>query len=395
QTTDAQTTDAASDARGQLDPALDVRGGACAASPSAGVAPWVWLLALLLVLYRRRRPSRFVGEATLWLLVLAPLMAPAVAHADGFRLDRYRAPPLPEDLLWLERAAPRLRADGAFSRVSIVYADDPLVLGPGSPDAGRSIVSEQLALSLSVGFSAWRRLHVSVAMPVWFQRGDLLEATPGLQRPASPAAGDPVVDVRAVLLDRGAPLELSLALSATIPVGNSAAYAADDGPTFTPRLALGLPFGRLGSFVGLNLGATLRPPARLGVLHVGSELIFALGARIGLTERIAGTIELAGSSVLSRAFDPRHTPLEASVGMRYEHEAGVVLGTGIGVGLSPGYGAPDLRVLFTVGYRYTQGTSTHGQARGSRGRPESFATSAGTSYGRVRSTRAGDHDVGT
>ncbi len=337
---------------------LDVRGGACAISPGVvDPAPALgWLLALLVLLRRRRRAGRRAGVSATMIAVVV-LGYASSAQAQRFRLDRLHAPSLPEDLFWLERPNARPAHDGPFARLTLAYADDPLIVG-GNPASGAgAIVSEQLGVTTSVGYTAWRRAHLSLTVPFWVQGGDGVALPPDGEpyAPGSPALGAPGASLRVRLLEDDAPVELALALSATLPVGDVDALSADDGPTAVPRVLFAVPLGFHDSFVGMSLAVAFRPETRLGLLRIGHELRWVMGGCVGITDTVAVALELAGSTVLAQAFDGRHTPLEATGSMRYRHPVGVTLGLGLGAGLSPGYGAPDARVLATVGYRWIDG----------------------------------------
>jgi MYXO-CTERM domain-containing protein len=319
-----------------------VRGGACRAAPS-GDAPGAGLLLLGLAgLLRRRRRGRRAGPALAAALVLS--LAPT-ARAQGVRLGAAPLPALPDDLLALERAAPEPSALAVGLRAAVGYADDPLV---AVTTVERPIVAERLTLGATASLAAWGRLHVAAGGSMHLQSGLGAGAVvPGDQRLESPAAGDPVVDARVILLDRDEPLELALAATLRLPVGSTAGFAADDATSFAPRVLLGRALDGRGSYLGLSLGVDLRAERSFGDLTVGPALTWALGAAGALGEHAAATVELAGSTVFARAFDGPHTPLEGTVGLRWRQRP-LVVGVGVGVGLSPGFGTPDARARLTV-----------------------------------------------
>lgn len=275
---------------------------------------------------------------------------PDLALAQGFRLDRHRMPPLPGDLLWLERPAPASRGLQPFARLGLAYADDPL----SAQDAAgtrRAGAEEQLAVQVAAGASLGPRVHLVARWALWWQRG--------VWPPGAPLGtvglGDPEIGGRIVLLDREAPLELALAGRLAIPVGEHRDLAADDGPSGGLSLLAGRGLGHHGSFVGLSVGLAFRPSEQVENLRIGHELRWVAGGRLGVTEQVGLTLELAGSTVLVRALDRAHTPLEVTAGADYVHPAGVFLRTGVGAGITPGYGAPDARILLAVGYRRVPG----------------------------------------
>jgi len=318
-----------------------VRGGACRAAPG-GDGPLGWILfAMAWLGLRRRRAARGLAP-----LAVVMVLAASPAEAQGFRLDASSVPALPDDLLALERAAPEPGAAlRPGLRVGRDYADDPLV---AVTSVERPIVAERLTLGAVASVAAWRRLFVSAGGSMHLQSGLGSSAvSPDAQGLESPAAGAPVIDARVVLLDRDEPIELALAATLRLPVGSTSGFGADATTSFAPRVLLARAFDERGSFLGLSLGVDLREEVGLGDLTVGPALTWALGAAGALGEHAAATLELAGSTVLARAFDAAHTPLEGTAGLRW-HQEPFTVAVAVGAGLSPGFGTPDARARLVV-----------------------------------------------
>ena len=333
--------------------ARDIRGGACAVA--AGSRPGGrgagQALALLLIALATRRRRRACLAATL----LAGMLWTTHVQAQGrFRLDRPHTTALPEDLVWLERAGSEIAQDGPFGRLVLAFADDPLV-ATGPEGQEQALVSERRGLQGAAGFTVFRQLHLAVGAPGWVQRGDgvALDADGDAFVPTSPALGDPSVDARWDMWRQDG-VGVGLAVAATLPLGAATALAGDKGPGLLPRVSFAWSPGSGGSFIGANAGLWLRPQARMGELRVGPAARWTIGGQLALSGNLAATLELTASTVLSRAFDARHTPVEAGVGMRHVHPAGLSFGLGLGAGLSGGFGAPDARAFATLGYRFRQ-----------------------------------------
>jgi hypothetical protein len=341
---------AAADGPFDSDSEPHVRGGACTVTAAGRHESARWMLMFVLVIGLRARRRCWPAIV---LLVACAAVVPARAAADGFRADRYHAPVRSEDLFWLERAAPvasHLAVDG---RITLGFADDPIVVSPDRHRAATTaLVGEQLGFYASVGLTLFEHLHVALAAPAWLQAGSgpALSSAGGDFGLTRAAFGDPALDLRLVILDRSAVLELALATNVRAPIGTAGAFAGDRGFSTTPRLLLSRVIGTNG-FVGAMVGFALRPEARLGDLTVNDEFVWTAGALLAASERIGVTLEAAGSTVVARALDAQHTPLEATVGVRYTHPSGVTFASGLGAGLTSGYGAPDARVLLSIAAR--------------------------------------------
>ena len=324
-------------------------GGACSASGGRSAGPFavLWLVLLVLGLALRRR-SLARAVAVLALVVAAPTLA----RADGFRLDRHRAPTMPEDLLWAERAA--VGGDRSpFGRITLDFSDDPLVTRDADGNQHEKVIDHQIGLHLSGGVSLLDRLHLAFALPMFFQATDAVEPETGmrLQDPDEWGLGDLMVDARYVLLDRDQPVELAVGLTLGAPIGNGEALAADETVTAAPRVIVSRELPRIGGFASLSLGVLLRGEAEYGDLELGPETFFTAGVLVPVADRLGVTAEVSGSTTFSRAFSAEQTPVEGMLGGRFEITERLVASAGLGTGFTRGYGAPDVRASAMIGYR--------------------------------------------
>lgn len=287
-----------------------------------------------------------------WLLICVLCALETLARAQSFRLDRYAAPVHPDDLLWVERGIVegKLRP---FGRLSVDYSDDPLVVRNANGDEREALVDSQLGLHVAAGLSLLDRIQLAIALPVFVQRTRRAELQPDVRAPAigESAFGEPALDARVALTGRDAPIDLALAATLRVPAGGGS-LAAVDGVSVLPRLIVSRAMPLRHSFASLTIGAALRNETHFADLQVGSELTWTGGVLIGLVGGLGASIELSGSTAFENAFDSNETPIEGTLGARYDLDSvGLVFGAGIGAGLTSGYGAPDLRALGTVGYR--------------------------------------------
>lgn len=283
---------------------------------------------------------------------LAALLALASrgALAADFSADAYTAPVSPRDLLWTERAAPtplRAKYISPFARLTLSFADDPLVLVNDQTGEELVLIDSELAAYLSGGFVLWHRLQAAVLLPAYFRS----EGPGGSGFGADGVlAGDPGADLRLVLLDRSAPLELALAGTIRVPLGASKGFASNSAVSAWPRLIATLDLGSR-TFASLAVGPSLRPKATVQSLNVDNALKFSCGVHLGLTNHWGLTGEVAGATPFSDPFARGRTPLELAGGVRFE-DGPWVAALGGGPGLTNGFGSPDFRLLGTVGAQF-------------------------------------------
>lgn len=326
--------------------AYRLRGGGCAVAPlgaSSDGALGVLVVVAGLVLLRGRRR----GAALLALFTMAFVAMARPAAATTFSYQRYAAPATSEDLFWLERAGPDVGHLRPFARLTLGYADDPLVaVNENDPDDERAIVDTELAAHASLGLSVFDRATVALLVPAYSQNGTSQDVDGQSLAVGGAALGAPGVDVRTRVTNRGAPVEVALAGTLRLPVGSRSALVAEE-TTFAPRLLATLPFGAR-SFVGASAGVMVRSPASAGDLRVGSEASFRGGVLYSFAQHFGATAELAFATPFERAFSKAYTPLEGMVGARYMRGR-FTAGAGVGAGLAAGFGTPDMRILSMLG----------------------------------------------
>ena len=100
-----------------------------------------------------------------------------------------------------------------------------------------------------------------------------------------------------------------------------------------------------------NVGARLRKLQQFGGINIGHELTWTLGAIVPLADEQVDLIaELFGSTRMAKFFGREETPLEVLAGAKYHFGPGLTLGGGLSVGLTKGYGSPDVRVFALLGF---------------------------------------------
>ena len=333
----------------------ELGGGACSAAGNPGAAGTSAAVLVFFALLGLGTLGRRRGVAALAVAVSAiSMLWSAEARADGFLLDRYRAPMLPEDLLWAERAAVGGH-NSPFVRLGLVFSDDPLVARDSETGSQHGVlIDHQLGIHLSAGVSVLDRLHVALVLPVYLQSTGSTEAASDepLPRPDDTAVGDPGLDARFVILGADEVLELAAGATLTAPIGNTNALAAERTVSFAPRLIVGRRIPQIRAYTTLTVGALLTGSSSLGDLEPGSSLFWIVAAAFSVTDELSLSAEVAGSTTITHAFDSQHTPVEGMIGGQYRILEGLTASLGAGTGLTQGYGAPDVRLLGGVAYRF-------------------------------------------
>lgn len=317
-----------------------MQGGSCAVKAPVG-GGWGSLLVLagLGAVWMRRR--RQLAAA----LAAAPLaLAATRAHAEGFAQDTFTAPAAPDDLMWTERAGSDAGDLRPFGRLTLGYADDPLVLVDANDSSNQvRVVDNQFALYGAFGFGFFHRAHLAVLMPLYVQSSSFEEAAGNIK---GTKPGDLGFDGRFTILDRHAPLELALAATLRVPTGDRESYASDGKVTVWPRALLSKQLSDAGTLINLSAGPVIRPKNQEVGVTTGTQFRFTAGVLLALTKVIGVTGEVAGSATTTSS-SKRNTPLEGALGGRLNFGS-FVLGSTIGTGLTEGVGSPDWRWLAMI-----------------------------------------------
>ncbi len=289
---------------------------------------------------RKNRPrSPGAGYGGIVSALAAMLLASVASAAD---VDTYPAPVSAKDLLQTERAGAPSEHLAPFARLTLAYANDPLVLR-NSQGPETKVVRHQVGVYGSVGMELWQHLQVAVLLPFYFQRG---EGLPTGAPPDAASTGDVAMDLRYALLQETAPLELALAGRMKVPTGSSDSFVGDDALSGTLRVIASRQFGSAALLTG-SVGTRFRPPGDSGVA-TGSDLNLALGGAIALAPSWDVTCEAGLTSRYDGFFDDVATPAGLMGGVRY-HVGQWIAQLGAGPGITRGVGTPDFRTLLAVG----------------------------------------------
>ncbi|MCB9614767.1 MAG: OmpA family protein [Sandaracinus sp.] len=276
-------------------------------------------------------------------------------------LNQFRASETTEDAFALSRPDDQghLRI-GAMLHLD--YSNDPLVYESelGFPETETSrVVEHQLTGTVGLSIGLFDRYVIFGGLPLNFMmNGDAEGTLPfGVAGADGGGLGDVYLGARARLMGEQDDL-FGLALQATItlPTGGGT-YRGDDFLSFHPELLAELRPGLLR--MTANLGVRIREnQSYVGNLEVGDELTFGLGLTAPLYGdfRDPGKLrfelhaQVFGSSSFTDFFGREETPLEALAGAKLHLPNGLVVGASGGAGITRGFGSPDGRAVFTVGW---------------------------------------------
>ncbi len=312
-------------------------------------------------------------------LLFAAILAPAAAHAQDIDVKLFDPVPSPHAILGVHTSRPMTHMT-LWAGLTTSYANDLLVRRQGYDRIMRPVAHRVVGeLALSVGLFGW--VDAGFSLPVFLRQ--VGEDYPLLGEDSGRTGlGDLRLVVKGQVLKnrRFSGFGLALVAELGMPTGEADAFMRNKTVTFTPRLVLDYRHPK-GYTVALNLGARIRSRQTVEDLAVGSEIRLGLGAEAPLGMRGLWVVgELVAALGLARQswadvarVTTRTSPLEALLALRWRHGAGLVITAGAGVGLTDGYGAPDLRALVAVGYSF-------GLARGNRltPTPDPIATRAAT-----------------
>lgn len=310
---------------------------------------------------------RTIGTSIAALVILC---APAAwAQEKTFYLDRAQVSGAPDDglMLWRPSLPDETRFYGSLAlgysqnplRVAALTTDEDLLREAGNP------VSNQLLAYLAAGTEVAGRVGLGVVLPVGlYMRGHDPAAEAGGDAPNAPLSPTALHDlgftVRVPLVTGvDGRLRAGVAGALWLPTGDATSFAGDDQVTGMPSTSVEYDLGRL--LLGGMVGVHLRPENGVtnSTLDVASELRWVLAGFVPLRDRrVRLGLELWGSTGVEPAngrdtvLERSNTDLEWLAQGRYALDAKrrAWLTGAAGTRLSAGYGAPDVRLLASVGY---------------------------------------------
>jgi hypothetical protein len=270
------------------------------------------------------------------------------APQQGFRLDRYGAPPTAQDgfALVLPSTLGHLRS----SVHTVTHYGLALLSVPGTTD--RTLVQHRVTLDVAMAMGLFDVLEPYVRLPmVLAQRGD--DAVYQLTRfeaPSGPALSDMAIGM-GFSIPEFSGVTLGGRVEALLPTGSASALSSDRTVEPHGELLAQFQSGRI-TVAGM-LGGIVRRSADYAQAHVGPELSWGALLRVRLDHALDATLEAVGTRMLEKRDGAGASDgLELFVGARRtSHFDAVDLAVGLAVaaGLSELVGEPAFRALLSVG----------------------------------------------
>ncbi|MEK6607084.1 MAG: OmpA family protein [Myxococcota bacterium] len=272
-------------------------------------------------------------------VLLALLIAPGAARAQGIDTLLFKPAPGPGDLFSVQRS--RL-ARGYAAGLYLSFADGSLKQTNARGTIEADIVDDQVVAELIGAWTPWRRLEIGLGVPVVLNQSSSGTTGTGLERAEAQSLGDLRLVPKYRIVQLG-----GLTLAAAVPVSFPTAgdqYAGDRTVTAAPRAIGDAQIGRVG--LALNLGGRFRGDSKMEGADIGNELTYGAGLAVDVGPRAALIGEIYGAA----GGDASASPMEALAGVRATLPMGLTARVAAGRGLINGYGASDLRVLAGLGY---------------------------------------------
>ncbi len=327
------------------------------------------------------RVARFARACSVAGLVTAGL-SPAMAQQHVFHLDRLEMPGGPDDGLVLFRPSTQPKTL-FYAQLGLGYSLNPLRTANITSNynvrtrSDYAVLNQQLTTYGHVGIQLVDRIAATFSMPVTlFQNGQnpnyeigggqIQSGTTSLDTGGSPS-GDIRLDLRGWLWrsdDQRA--VVGAHVSVFFPTGTTTNFGGDSGAGVWPSLDVEYTLPKFPLTLVGNTGVHFRQrhaindPANANGLGVGTEWRWAVGGFYPLKKgkyRVGGTIfgqtglQFSDPISGSTAFTYRNTPIEwnGEFRMKFGSNDMFYFGAGAGTRLVGGYGAPDLRVVSTLG----------------------------------------------
>jgi OmpA-OmpF porin, OOP family len=298
----------------------------------------------------------------------------ARAQATYFQLDRAQLSGAPDDgfMVWrpVGSAENRVFVNGALGYSHNPLRSDTVTENATTRNHIDNPVQGQFITYLSGGAQVLKRLTFGLTLPINLL--NIYGNDPQGQGVGGGGIGDSPVAIGDIRLDvrvktwetEGEWLKFGLGGALFAPTGNRGAFASDGATSGSLYAASELDFGKF--FLSGNIGPHFRPDGSIGgsngSLFLGSDLRWAFGAYLPLREgkvRLGG--ELWGTTGItahdqngervSKFFAGANTDLEWLAQGRFtiDPRDRVYVQVGAGTRLSTGYGAPDFRILGSIG----------------------------------------------
>jgi OOP family OmpA-OmpF porin len=295
---------------------------------------------------------------------------PAHAQSGTFYLDRAQISGAPDDgfMVWRPYMSEKTRF---YGNAALGFTLNPLrsetvASTQQVQNAIDNPVQAQFITYLSAGAEVADRISFNLMVPITVLQ--LTGADPQAQGVGTGGIGDTKAALNDIRLDvrfrtyesNDRLLRLGGGGAFWIPTGNQNAFAGDGQATGYIYGSAEFNFGKF--FLSGNLGVQFRPELGIGgpngALYLADELRFAgglylpmRGGRVRFGGELWGTTGIEEAGGQSTFFGGRNTDIEWLVQSRFvlDDRQRVYAQGGLGTRLETGYGAPDFRMLVSIG----------------------------------------------
>lgn len=314
-------------------------GGACSALP-AGASLFPALAALLGVSRRRRQQQRRRGAAGLVALVLPGTAAAQEVNAQIFQpaIDSQRFTTVDDSTVG------QLGIGGGLA---FNYADDPFVYRYEDDREEVALLGRTTTTNV-LAYGNWRRGRLGIDVPLHaLSDGYRLDSAGGR------VLGDMAVEAKGELLNRYTDaFGLGGSLRLTLPTGNGGAFLGDATTSAEGQINVSRTSDRVVTAANVGYRFAAQDNDQLfGDVTAGSRLLLGLGVSVDVVDALWVSGELTAQRLLGSSGADGAMPVEGLVAAHAPLGMSQLIGTlGAGGGLTSGLGAPDFRVVASVGW---------------------------------------------
>jgi outer membrane protein OmpA-like peptidoglycan-associated protein len=226
------------------------------------------------------------------------------------------------------------------ARVMALYTKDPFVFEQA--DGTRvALLSDVVQTDLLAGFT-WSRVRLGVDVPVFLVASGDLGGGAGL--------GDLALDLKAVGLSRDdLPVGVGVTGRLALPTSTTVAPVGGAGISYEVAVVADAALGPVAAAV--NVGTRGTPAQALDNILVNDQLVMRGGLSWAITPAAGVTAELSSLLAYSAPLaNPAGAPTEWLASGWGRVSPDLVVRGGVGAGLTPGIGSPNLRALVSLGY---------------------------------------------
>jgi outer membrane protein OmpA-like peptidoglycan-associated protein len=342
-----------------------VGGGGCSTGGGAGTAGGAGLVIGFILLV-----VGILKRSKLWLIIAVLLLAGSalgsVAHAAP-PVNNFKTAPSVND--YYTTMNPRTLGHLDFNgQIMLNYSHKPLrIIRKSTGETVDTVLRFRMNLDIALALGLYDVFELGFVVPTSAGQGagNLAPLGTKLNNHDFQLADFkdlriiPKFNLGSVNLSESTFLRFGLAFPITAPTGDRERLLGENGPTVAPTLLAGLDHKYFS--LGLNVGVLARHNQdhsfRNQTINSSDEFLYGVGLNVPLVEDFGWLhkLDLIGDiwgSVQFAQQDKEEVSLEAMGGLRAHLKHGIVANVAAGGGLTKGYGVPEYRVMWGVGWEF-------------------------------------------